>query len=395
MRALQQRWQAEALTVALERRQEQKLWDSFRKPIDDAFQRKTLEREQAQAQRVAQMSEQDRAVLQTSKRLDEASLEGDAQKVRAAMHALQAALRGEIVAPVVQAATAQASSAAPVQGEVAAQQDAVAAQDGPSAVEDAEAAAAASPSGPESVAAPAPAAAPVKPARPVVAVRGDDRPGMKRAEPASAGARPGGRSGFGERGAERAGRRPEGRPDDFGRGQAGRPGRDGPRFGDARPTPDRGPRLGDDAFRAQREALERADATLRKLAAQAHGEVVTGLLGAWEKRDPELLPSAQALGRAISAGARLQWAKALREGTAANGEQAMQCLTRLEVGAELPAPAEHQAARRAMQLFLLTQRNQPPPTQTWPEDIAKLLACPYEAGYGGRAQTVLKALLRG
>ena len=123
--------------------------------------------------------------------------------------------------------------------------------------------------------------------------------------------------------------------------------------------------------------------------------MVTGLLGAWEKRDPELLPSAQALGRAISAGARLQWAKALREGTASNGEQAMQCLTRLEFGAELPTPAEHQTARRAMQLFLLTQRNQPPPAQTWPEDIAKLLACPYEAGNAGRAQTVLKALLRG
>ena len=231
--------------------------------------------------------------------------------------------------------------------------------------------------------------------RPVVAVRGDDRPGMKRAEPASAGARPGGRGGFGERGAERGGRRPEGRPDDFGRGQAGRPGRDGPRFGDARPAQDRGPRLGDEAFRAQREALERAEATLRNLAAQAHGEVVTGLLGAWEKRDPELLPGAQALGRAVSTGVRAQWAKVLREGGASNGEQAIQCLTRLEIGAELPTPAEHQAARRAMQLFLLTKRNDPPPAQTWPDDIAKLLACPYDAGYRVRAQTVLKALLRG
>lgn len=121
---------------------------------------------------------------------------------------------------------------------------------------------------------------------------------------------------------------------------------------------------------------------------------MTGLLGAWEKRDPELLPSAQALGKAVSAGVRAQWAKALREGAASGAEQALAGLTRLEIGAELPTPAEHQAARRAMQLFLLTKRNDPPPAQTWPEDVGKLLACPYEAGMGARAQTVLKALLR-
>ena len=45
VKALQQRWQAEAHAVPLERRFEQKLWDAFRKPIDDAFNRKTLERE--------------------------------------------------------------------------------------------------------------------------------------------------------------------------------------------------------------------------------------------------------------------------------------------------------------------------------------------------------------
>ena len=46
---LQQRWQHEAQGVPIERKQEQKLWDAFRKPIDDAFQRKTLEREKAAA----------------------------------------------------------------------------------------------------------------------------------------------------------------------------------------------------------------------------------------------------------------------------------------------------------------------------------------------------------
>ena len=35
---LQQRWQHEAQGVPIERKQEQKMWDAFRKPIDDAFQ---------------------------------------------------------------------------------------------------------------------------------------------------------------------------------------------------------------------------------------------------------------------------------------------------------------------------------------------------------------------
>jgi ATP-dependent RNA helicase SUPV3L1/SUV3 len=47
VKSLQQRWQAEAQTVPLDRKQEQKLWDAFRKPIDDAFQRKTEDRERA------------------------------------------------------------------------------------------------------------------------------------------------------------------------------------------------------------------------------------------------------------------------------------------------------------------------------------------------------------
>ena len=47
VRALQQRWQHEAQQVPIDRRQEQKLWDAFRKPIDEAFARKSVEREQA------------------------------------------------------------------------------------------------------------------------------------------------------------------------------------------------------------------------------------------------------------------------------------------------------------------------------------------------------------
>jgi predicted secreted protein len=45
VKALQQRWQAEAQTVPLDRKHEQKLWDAFRKPIDEAFNRKSADRE--------------------------------------------------------------------------------------------------------------------------------------------------------------------------------------------------------------------------------------------------------------------------------------------------------------------------------------------------------------
>ena len=73
----------------------------------------------------------------------------------------------------------------------------------------------------------------------------------------------------------------------------GGPGRGGPGGWEERPQT---PRLGDAAFRAQRDAMERAQTQLRKLASQAHGEALTQLLGAWQARDPEQLPPAQVLG---------------------------------------------------------------------------------------------------
>src|SRR5690606_35603694 len=84
VKALQQRWQAEAQAVPLDRRQEQRLWEAFRKPIDEAFARKSAAREQS----AAQMSAHDRAVLEASRALEQASASGDAQKIRAAMAAL-------------------------------------------------------------------------------------------------------------------------------------------------------------------------------------------------------------------------------------------------------------------------------------------------------------------
>jgi len=94
VKTLQQRWQTEAQTVPLERKLEQKLWEAFRNPIDEAFNRKTVEREQV----ASQLSAHDRAVLDASRALETANASGDAQKIRAAMQALDAALRGQAVA---------------------------------------------------------------------------------------------------------------------------------------------------------------------------------------------------------------------------------------------------------------------------------------------------------
>lgn len=359
VKALQQRWQAEAQSVPLDRKHEQKLWDAFRKPIDEAFHRKSADRERADTE----LSVRDRAVLDASKALEAANATGDAQQIRAAMQALEAALRGQAQAQeaaAAAAATSSGASAAPA--EPAAE----------GAAESAEPSQAA-------------AAAPAKPAvRPVVAVRGDDRPGMKKDAPAPAG-----------RGA-RPGDRRDGRPGDrdAGRGARaeGRFGDRGGRFGDrGAAQEDRGPRLGDAAFRAQRDAMEHAQLALKKLAAQAHGEALTQLLTAWEKRDAALVPAAADLGGAVAAPARSAWVQALSSGPQGDAAEA---LLRLEMAAEVPTPAEHIAARRMLQLQLLTRRNDPAPAQTWGQDVARVLASASDAGNARRLQNVLKALLR-
>lgn len=376
VKALQQRWQAEAQTVPLDRKHEQKLWDAFRKPIDEAFNRKSADREKA----VTELSARDRVVLDASKALEAANATGDAQQIRAAVQALEAALRGQ-----AQAAEAAASAQKSEQGAAAsvAQADEAA----PATAGDGEAAAA------DGETAAAPAAAPVappKPARPVVAVRGDDRPGMKKDAPAAPGrgGRPGDRRdgpggrGDGGRGAPRG----DGRPGDRGGDRGGR-------FGDReRPAyEDRGPRLGDTAFRAQRDAMEHAQLALKKLAAQAHGEALTQLLSAWEKRDAAQVPSAQDLGGRVSPAVRTSWTQAL---SAAPKGDAAEALLRLEMAAEVPTPAEHIAARRLLQLQLLTRRNDPTPEQTWGQDAAKVLASGSDAATARRLQNVLKNLLR-
>ncbi|HPR45324.1 MAG TPA: DUF349 domain-containing protein, partial [Ottowia sp.] len=153
----------------------------------------------------------------------------------------------------------------------------------------------------------------------------------------------------------------------------------------------RGPRLGDAAFRAQRDAVEHAQAALKKLAAQAHGETLTQLMGAWAERQPEQVPSAQELGRAVTGGVRGTWTQAL--GTAPRGD-AGEALLRLEMAAEVPTPADQLDARRALQLQLLTRRNEAGPRETWTDDAAKVLASPHSDAAARRLQNALKVLMR-
>ena len=368
VKALQQRWQAEAQTVPLDRKHEQKLWDAFRKPIDEAFNRKSADREKA----VTELSARDRVVLEASKALEAANASGDVQQIRSAMQALEAALHGQ-----AQAAQAVASAQSNEPNQLQANNPA--AIDAPENV-----APDASSEGSEEAPAPVPVA-PKPAARPVVAVRGDDRPGMKKDAPAAQG-----RGG-------RPGDRREGRGDrDAGRGPRadghfGDRNDRGGRFGDRPAYEDRGPRLGDTAFRAQRDAMEHAQLALKKLAAQAHGEALTQLLTAWEKRDAALLPSTQELGGRVTGAVRGAWAQALS--TPAAGDAA-EALLRLEMAAEAPTPAEHIDARRFLQLQLLTRRNDPAPAQTWGQDAARVLASANDPASARRLQNVLKTLLR-
>ncbi len=412
---LQQRWQHEAQGVPIERKQEQKMWDAFRKPIDDAFQRKTLEREKA----ASALGEFDRMVVDAARAVDAAAASGDAQQIHAAAKALEAIVRGQVpvAAPAPGAASgADSTSNEPVALQIQAQaapesiaMDAlalepaehVASVDEAAAIEETAIAEGEAKAENESQAETsqeaAPAAAPPKPAKPVVAMRGDDRPGARRAEPA-----PAGRGGkFGDRkDSGKPGSKPGGKPggprqSTDNKFEPYRPEREErPRFEDRAQRPafeERGPRLGDAAFRAQRDAFEAANNALKKLHVQAHGEVLTNVIAAWEKRDAALLPSVQDLGKAVTAGVLGTWAKAV---ATPSGKDAAESLLRLEMAADVPTPAEHISARRMMQLQLLTKRNAAAPAETWGEDTAKVLAGEFDSANARRVQTVLKVLLK-
>ena len=443
VKALQQQWTHEAQIIPLDRKFEQKLWDTFRQPIDEAFNRKTQEREKA----ASAMGEHDKLVLDASKTLQAANTSGDGQQIRAAIAALEAAIKGQTAAKVVETAAVKAvvdaeneskttvagvsiaslainnvaslsentaDSATTVvvnstQGASAVQQaeaqevsdvetDAIA-----DAAEEAEKAEKAN-AEPEEPAEPIEPLEPVKPVavpKKVIAVRGDDRPGMKKAEPA-----PAGKFGAGKFGDRKSGDRKPGdrdsRGDSRGPRSDSRPdARDGSRsergdrFSDRPAYEDRGPRLGDTAFRAQRDALDAAQFALKKLAAAAHGEVLVQLLDAWQTRDAAKMPSAQDLGKQLPPSARSAWAEAITATPAANKQaDAQTALLRLEMAAELPTPAEHLAARRMLQLQLLTKRNDPAPAQTWATDAAKVFANGFDDGAARRVQNALKVLLK-
>ena len=353
VKALQQRWQLESQAVPVERKLAQKLWDAFRQPLDEAFSRKTQSRAAAPAQN---LSEHDKAVMAAAEELEKAIAQGDAAQIRQAMAHVNAVSAGQAAAP---AATPPAPVATPPEED--ASPPSSDAPEGEPAVQ------------PDEAVAPAPKVVVVKK---VVAVRGDDRPGQKKTEPAAAGR-------FGDKSGPRRPERDTGnrRGPDAGRGGL----RDKPAY------ETRGPRLGDAAFRAQRQALELADTALRKLAMQAHGETLVHLLGAWQQRQSEQLPAAKELGARLSAQQRQDWAKALQAAPQGSPDQA---LLRLEIAAEVPTPASHVDARRMLQLQLLTKRNDAGPAQTWAQDVAQVLGSSYEEENAKRVQAALKVLLK-
>jgi hypothetical protein len=364
VKALQQRWQIESQAVPVERKLAQKLWDAFRQPLDEAFSRKTQMRADAPAQN---LSEHDKAVLAAATELDKAIAQADATLIRQALAHLQAVSAGQ-VAPV---ASPPAAVAAVV--EAAAPEPSVTSEGAPAVSSDE-----AVETTTEETAQTDAAVAPPKPVvvKKVVAVRGDDRPGQKKTEPTPAGR-------FGDKAGAR-------RPD---RDSGNRRGPDAARGGqqDKPEFEARGPRLGDAAFRAQRQALEQADMALRKLAMQAHGETLVHLLGAWKQRQPDQLPPAKELGPRLTAQQRLDWAKALQAPAQGAAEQA---LLRLEIAAEVATPAAFMDARRMLQLQLLTKRNDAGPAQTWAQDLAQVLASSYQEESAQRVQAVLKVLLK-
>ena len=369
VKALQQRWQIESQAVPVERKLAQKLWDAFRQPLDEAFSRKTQSRASTPAQN---LSEHDKAVMAAAAELEKAIAQGDAAAIRQAMAHVQAVSVGQAAAPApvqTEAATQtpeESAAIAPEQDTSPPVSDPV---DGEPALQ------------PEEAVAPPPPPPPPPPPKPVVvkkvvAVRGDDRPGQKKTEPAPAGR-------FGDKPGARRPERETGnrRGPDAGRGGL----RDKPAY------EARGPRLGDAAFRAQRQALELADTALRKLAMQAHGETLVHLLGAWQQRQSEQLPAAKDLGARLSAQQRQDWAKALQAAPQGSPDQA---LLRLEIAAEVPTPASHVDARRMLQLQLLTKRNDAGPAQTWAHDVAQVLGSSYDEENAKRVQAALKVLLK-
>ena len=407
IKALQQRWQDESHVVPIDRKLAQRLWDDFKKPLDEAFQRKSAER----AQVAQSMSAHDELVLKASRALEQAIQAADVGQIKAAMKHLQdvsvngeAAVKPEVVtasAPAtasvnasvnegeaVEVVPADENSNAPVANEVTDVDNAVQSinTDGASSQT------AEGPDASDQEVASTPVAqlpAVPKPPKVVVAVRGDDRPGANKGDHRLA-QDPRGRNGSrgGKDSRDSRGSR-DSKP--TGNARTGQ-GRD---FKDSRDPREqrepRGPRLGDAAFRAQRQALEAAESAMRKLAAQAHGQTLTNLMSAWKDKNAELVPPLKELGSRINANQRMNWTKSIQD----SGEKTnLEALLRLEMAANAPTPASDLQARRNLQLQLLTKRNAPAPAQTWAEDAASVFSGPYDPDVANRLQTVLKTMLK-
>ncbi len=376
IKSLQQRWQAEAQRVPIDRRQEQKLWDAFRQPIDDAFNRKTLEREKSQAA----LNAYDQAVMSAAHALQTVCTSGDAQAIRAAMADLEQAVQRQSPSYVdpqtVTDVSAETSSVASADSVLAASD----AMDGRTIS--------------ESIA----ASMPVPPSRQVVAVRGDDRPGQKITPSKLRASNFGSRQDAGRVGATDTRSRSADsgqRPSLSDRGN--RPNSRPATFNHPAVAPDMrhdAPRLGDSAYKAQRNAFEQAQLALRQLAAQAHGQSLTHLLSAWQDRTPDHLPTVQDMGSRVTPAMRGHWVRAITLPPASEGHDALTALLRLEIASQTPTPAAYQNARRQLQLQMLTRRNDPAPDQTWGQDTATVLSAPFDTHLSDRLQTVLKVLLK-
>ena len=401
IKALQQRWQDESHVVPIDRKLAQRLWDEFKKPLDEAFQRKSAERAQ-----VAQvMSAHDELVLAASKALEQAIAEADAAKIKAAMHHLQeVSLKGDAAIPSKVKADSPPLATVPAADDSQRSQSTLGEDELGNSAQVSLGDAADRSLTDQAIGAveqttletpPVPASPPTpKPPKTVVAVRGDDRPGVKK-DDARPGADQRGRAGFGSsRGKDSPGSKQARSARDSKSGDVARPGQigQGREYRESRDLREsRGPRLGDAAFKAQRNALEAAEAAMRKLAAQAHGQTLTNLMSAWKDKNPDLVPPLKELGSRINSSQRAAWTKAVQMGAEKINHEA---LLRLEMAANAPTPASDLQARRNLQLQLLTKRNDPTPAQTWAEDAAGVLSGPYDSEVASRLQTVLKTLLK-
>jgi hypothetical protein len=97
------------------------------------------------------------------------------------------------------------------------------------------------------------------------------------------------------------------------------------------------------------------------------------------------------LGRNVNAAARAAWSQAVGQAPKASAGES---ILRLEMAAEVPTPAENLNERRALQLQLLTRKNQPGPEQTWALDVTAVLSSAHDPKVARRLQNALKNLLR-